>query len=238
MRVVESLGNAPGPCSLKTLSAATNIRPSQIHRYLASLARSELVTQDASTGYYDLGPLALRLGFAAQRRIEGLNRTLARLERLAADSGHTAMACAWSDNGPVILRWVQGRHAVYTTLSLGAVLPLTHSATGRVFLTHLHEAATRALLRREANVPSRQTLTALRCQTRSLGYAEVSGATIPGLMAIAAPVFDGRSTLLCTFTLLTTTKTGFAPDAGSTLLRHARQASRELGWTGRQELTP
>jgi DNA-binding IclR family transcriptional regulator len=238
MRVVESLGNAPGPCSLKTLSAATNIRPSQIHRYLASLARSELITQDASTGLYDLGPLALRLGFAAQRRIEGLNRTLARLERLAADSGHTAMACAWSDNGPVILRWVQGRHAVYTTLSLGAVLPLTHSATGLVFVTHLHEATTRTLLRRETKPASRTTLLALCNQTRTRGYAEISGATIPGLMAVAAPVFDGRNSLLCTFTLLTTTKTGFGLDVSSILLRHARQASRELGWHGGQELTP
>jgi DNA-binding IclR family transcriptional regulator len=229
MHVVSALAQSSGPLSLKALSSLTQLSKSRVHRYLASFARTELVAQNPVSGLYDLGPLALRLGFAAQNRVDALQRTLAAVERLAQESGHTAMVTSWSDGGPVILRWVQGAKPVYTTLSLGAILPLTRSATGRVYLAHLPSRLTQPILNRELRGVHSNDLEAQCRQTRENGFAAVSGNLIPGLIAVAAPVFDGRRDLCSVLTLIGRVAEGFSAREQAALLRVARNVSRELG---------
>ena len=229
MRLVNTLAEASAPMSLKALSLATRLSPSKVHRYLASFSRTELVTQNPSSGQYDLGPLALRLGFAAQNRIDSFQKSLLAVEQLARASGHTAMVSSWSHRGAVLLRWVQGSRPVYTTLSLGAVFPLTRSATGMVFAAHLPKHLTQALIARETRGKRTAELEARLDDVRQHGIAQVSGDLIPGLMAMAAPVFDGRNDLVCALTLITTTQLGFVARAATTLVRAARDVSRELG---------
>ncbi len=229
MRLVNALAEASAPMSLKALSLATRLSPSKVHRYLASFSRTELVAQNPSSGLYDLGPLALRLGFAAQNRIDAIQKSLLAVEQLAHASGHTAMVSSWSQRGPVILRWVQGSRPVYTTLSLGAVLPLTRSATGLVIAAYLPKRVTQALIRRETRGKRLAELEVRLDDVRQRGIAQVSGDLIPGLMAMAAPVFDGRRDLACALTLITTAQLGFGARAATTLTRAARDVSRELG---------
>jgi DNA-binding IclR family transcriptional regulator len=233
MALVTALAESTGPLSLKALSAVAKLPPGKAHRYLASFARCELIAQDAETGQYDLGPLALRLGFAAQTRIDALQRGILCLERLARESGHTAMLTCWSQRGPVILRWVQGPRPVYTTLSLGAVLPLLRSATGHIYLAYLPEPLTKPLIAREIRLSTQTNLNiiSIKAQVRQSGCGEVSGDLIPGLIAAAAPIFDGRDTLVSALTLISTTTIGWSSGARTRLLGTARTVSRELGWS-------
>src|SRR5688572_32868742 len=60
--VLDVLARAGGPLALKEISRLTRLSASQAHRYLASLMRRDMVVQDAATGHYDLGVMALRLG--------------------------------------------------------------------------------------------------------------------------------------------------------------------------------
>jgi DNA-binding IclR family transcriptional regulator len=230
--LVTALAESTGPMSLKALSAVAKLPPGKAHRYLASFARCELIAQDAETGQYDLGPLALRLGFAAQNRIDALQRGTLCLERLARESRHTAMLTCWSQRGPVILRWVQGSRPVYTTLSLGAVLPLLRSATGHIYLAFLPEALTKPLVTREVrpSIQARLNIISIKAQVRQSGYGQVSGDLIPGLIATAAPIFDGHGTLVSALTLISTTSIGWSSGARIRLLEAARTVSRELGW--------
>lgn len=233
MTLVTALAESTGPLSLKALSALAALPPGKAHRYLASYTRCELVAQDAETGLYDLGPLALRLGFAAQNRVDAVQRGSLGVERLARSSGHTAMLTCWSHRGPVILRWVQGARPVYTTLSLGAVLPLLRSATGRIYLAYLPERLTKAVLARELRIgtPSGLRVETLKAQVVAAGHAQVSGDLIPGLIAVSAPVFDVRGTLASALTLLSSTAIGLTAQSRARLIETAQAVSRDLGWS-------
>ena len=50
------------PCHLRELAKAADMAPGKAHPYLVSFAKLGLVTQEASTGYYWLGPTAMQLG--------------------------------------------------------------------------------------------------------------------------------------------------------------------------------
>ncbi|MFX6201581.1 helix-turn-helix domain-containing protein, partial [Acinetobacter baumannii] len=57
---------------LRELARATDMPASLAHRYLSSLVARRLARQDGATGYYDLGPLAIRLGAEALSRVDPL----------------------------------------------------------------------------------------------------------------------------------------------------------------------
>ena len=106
------------------------------HRYLVSFQRLGLVTQDARTARYDLGPAALKLGLACWRGW--------------MPCGWRASACpaGWSRSAPwrwrcgatmapTIVHWEESPQAVTANLRLGDVMPLLSSATGRCFAAYM-----------------------------------------------------------------------------------------------------
>ena len=62
--LLEGLTRARGPLMLKDVAAAAGMSAAKAHRYLVSFQRLGLVTQDARTARYDLGPAALIAGAA------------------------------------------------------------------------------------------------------------------------------------------------------------------------------
>lgn len=235
LQLIVALAEAGGPLSLKAVSGRAGLSAGKAHRYLASFTRCELAIQDPLSGLYDLGPLTLRLGYAAQNRIDAIQRALRGAERLARETGHTAMVTSWTDRGPVIVRWVQGSRPVYTTLSLGANLPLLNSATGRIYLAYLPERLTQRVLANEQRdlKSARARIASCKAGVIEAGYAEVGGDLIPGLIAVAAPVFDGGDSLVTALTLISSTSIGLTSRARLHLLKVAAAVSRELGWVSK-----
>ena len=205
MHLLQVLAHANQAMSLKDLSGAAAMPAAKAHRYLVSLIRVGLVEQDPLTSHYDLGTGALQLGLAALNRLDPLRVALPALERLRAQIDQTVALSVWGTHGATIVRWLESSHPVTAGLRTGAVLPLTRSATGRAFAAYLPPAETDTLVDAELrHVPIReraarrkqfdQALAAVRRQ----GLAGVAGDLIPGINAIAAPVFDasGRAVLV------------------------------------------
>ena len=55
---------------MSALALAAGMPASRAHRYLVSFGRSGLIVQDAPSGRYDVGPLAVGLGLAALGRFD------------------------------------------------------------------------------------------------------------------------------------------------------------------------
>ena len=208
--ILSALAASSNALPLKDLSSLTKVPAAKLHRYLTSLIRIGLASQQAD-GKYDLGPLAIRIGLSAigRRRIIDEAETAARtvIEQHGV-SGHLSV---WSEHGPVIVRTVQGGVPLITSLGLGRTLPLSRSATGFVFLAHLPSRLTEPLLRQEARDQA-DLDAALKAaeQARAEGIAVVDGTVIPGLAAISVPIFDFDSNLACALTLTAMTG-GFGP---------------------------
>ena len=200
LRVLMAVAAQRGAASLTVIAEAAGLSASQAHRYLASLMAAGMVRQEGRSGLYDLDSGAIRLGLAGLARLDVFRAVDEAVPAFVRQTGRTCLVAVLGDAGPTLVRWFAGAPPVITSLAVGSVLPLLHSATGRVFLTFGDRPAMEARLA-GLDGPARGEpgmVEALRAQVAQEGCALVDGNLIPGLRALAAPVFDlqGRLALV------------------------------------------
>lgn len=244
--LLTALAAVEAPLMLKDLAAAARMPAAKAHRYLVSLARLGLVTQD-DTGRYDLGPFALELGLSALNRLDAVKPASRAIEQLRDELGETTGLVAWGTHGATFIRIAEPLRAVTVSLRVGAIAPLTASATGFVFAAYLPESAIEPMLAREIDareplhphsprspaLRSRQALAAITRRVREEGIAHAESAFAPGVNSYAAPVFDHMGRIAFAITVI-----GYAEHLGAAadtrvaqaLLAHARTVSRSLGF--------
>lgn len=202
-RVLFALEEGRGPMTLSQVAAASGLHPSKAHRYLASLMRVGLASQDPTTSTYDLGSSVRQLGIESLRRIDPVRIASARATELCGESGHTVNVSVWGDYGPMMVAWSTGTHALPLVIRVGSTLPLLDSAVGHCFLAHLPRKATAEALRTQQRRGETRKLPAaevesLRERVRADGYGRTTAPIILGLSALAAPAFgaDGAIALV------------------------------------------
>jgi len=235
LRVVDTLAAAEGALALKDISDGSGLSRSQTHRYLTSLVRSGMVTQDQATGLYDLGPMALRVGLAALGRIDPIRVAEEALDRLVERIEETSMLAVWGERGPIAVRWRRGKSLIFSTVGLGTTFPLLRSTTGQLFLAYMPRAITNPLLVLEsAELPADEieSIAGLIGKTRDRRYTSMEGHLVPGVWSASAPVFDSQNEIVAGLTIV-----GNAHDSTSkrnrsikTLLQTTTEASVTLGW--------
>lgn len=196
-RLLQALARTSRPLMLRDLAAAADMPAAKAHRYLVSFTRMGLVEQHAQTGLYDLGHFSLELGLGALARLEPVTASGPALAELREETGQTVALAVWANHGATIVRWLGADTPVSASLRVGAVLPLTRSATGSAFLAFLPAETTALYVKRELLENQRQGLTPvsreevdqLVAQIRRRGFARTHE-FIPGISGIAAPVFD------------------------------------------------
>ncbi|MGC2854359.1 IclR family transcriptional regulator [Novispirillum sp. DQ9] len=203
-RVLAAFIGAPGALPLKAVAAAAGMSGGKAHRYLVSLCRAGLVEQNPETQRYDLGGLALRVGLAALQRLDIVRLAATTLEDLRDRLNETVVLAVWGDNGPTVVRWEEASRAVTVNVRLGENLPLLISATGRAFLCWMPEHRIAAFVERERHALGLDAaaVAVLRAQGREVGLAIVDGQLLPGVAAVAAPVFDHRGDMIAAITAL------------------------------------
>lgn len=238
LNVLNALARLGRPSSLTVIAKASQLSPSQTHRYLASLARMQYVRQDAVSSLYDLNAGgALRLGLAALARLDVVDEAGRAAQQLVEITGRTAQLAIWSEQGPTIIRWFPGRPPIYTSVSIGSRLSLIYSATGQVFLAFLDHHYLDDVLNSElALAPSTLDLDSVKAGIRASLIAEVEGTQIPGLRAAAAPVFDLQGQLALVLSVIasqTFPKSG-DESAASHLVEATRAVTERIGgrWPG------
>ncbi|MEE1759819.1 MULTISPECIES: IclR family transcriptional regulator [unclassified Streptomyces] len=236
MRVLLALESGGGALSLSAIAQASGMQPSKVHRYLVSLGRIGLTSQDAASGLYDFGATMRRMGAEALRRTNEVAVAGGHAMRLRDRTGHSVNLAVWGDRGPIVVSWAYGTRPLPLTVRVGATLPLVTSSVGRVFLAHLPESLTDEVLRdelrgKETDWPA-ERLAATREQVRDKGYAETRGSVIPGIISIAAPVFAAGDPLPLAISVVLPESLG-TPDHVAEVTRELRttvtEASHELG---------
>lgn len=185
-----------GPIALSVLARKVDMPASQVHRYLASLIAAGVVRQNEFTGHYDLDSGALQIGLAALARIDVFREADRVFSALARDTGKTTLFAIWAEQGPVIVRWFAGDPPVITPIHVGSTMPILQSAIGRVFFAFGHRPTMdRAAKRELARTRQKIDLEGLRRQVVADRGAAIDSTMIPGLRAVAAPVFDLQGSL-------------------------------------------
>ena len=236
MAVLKGLADLGGRASLTALSAHVQESTAKVHRYLASLAEGGLVSQDAGTQQYFLGPEAIRIGMAAMRQADPIRAAEPALVRLRESLEVTCFIAVMGNKGPTIVRIEEPGLPVTVNVRVGSVMPLLWSATGRVFLGMLDDSNVQALARAEldvltpgqrADLDAKDPLGALRKPVRAQGCAAVRDTNLKGISAVAAPVRDYTGRVCAVLTALSATG-GFDPSIDGPIGRAVREEAAAI----------
>jgi DNA-binding IclR family transcriptional regulator len=238
-RLLLALADSGSALSLKDLANRAGMTPSRAHPYLVSYGRLGLIEQDAA-GRYDLGPAALRVGLASLQRLEPMSAAEPVIRDLAAQTGHAVALAVWGNFGPTVVRLIEAKQPLHTTLRIGTVLSIFDTATGRAFAATLPPDRLRQAIAGPLGEPMpakawRERMTELEGIVEEARRHEVSravGSPIPGVNAFSAPVFDidGKPVLVITVTdredRLPATWSGTTAEA---VAKAARDLSQRIG---------
>ena len=208
------------PMALKGLAFEAGMAPAKAHPYLVSFGRIGLIEQEPITGHYFLGPLALQLGMISLQQANPVQVATPLLGALAQRIGQTVAIAVWGARGATIVRLEESPAAVHVNMRHGTVFSLTNTASGRLFAAYLDAALMKQRLdiarrnRRanpEASVPGMPAVAPLPswreferqlAEVRAHGLSRSVGEVLPGVNAMAAPVFDHAGGIVLAITAI------------------------------------
>lgn len=242
-RLLATLADTKDAMMLKDLSSASDIAPAQAHAYLVSFKKMGLVEQDSTTGRYRLGLLALDLGITRMRTHDTFRMASEGAIRLTKKTGLSVAIIVWGTFGPTVIQLEEIGSQLNMNTKVGTVYSISGTASGLVFAAFLPEIKVQNMLQTEKleehtshrvgclNMLSTKNLEIIR----ATGYATITPPPVPGINAIAAPVFDhlGQVQFVVTViglssVLATTPESPFV----STLLEETATLSHQLGYVG------
>ena len=241
-KLLDALIERGEPSMLKDLAGDTGIAAAQAHPYLVSFRKLGLVEKGDSTGRYQIGPFALDLAITRTRTFDPMRRSAELVANLTRATGLTTLVSVWGAFGPTVVQVHEGVDQIHMNTKVGTVYSLTGTATGRVFAAYLSPDLIRPFLKAtlpktitERSVGVAQPLPDRDLATiREDGIASVERPPVPGINAIAAPVFDHLGQIFVVVTLVGDARVlSKASDTGfAQALRATTQTfSSELGYT-------
>ncbi|MFD3503498.1 IclR family transcriptional regulator [Streptomyces sp. NPDC058676] len=236
MKVLLALESGGGALSLSAIAQASGMQPSKVHRYLVSLGRIGLTSQDPASGLYDFGAAMRRMGAESLRRTNEVAVVSGHATQLRDRTGHSVNLAVWGDRGPIVVSWAYGTRPLPLTVRVGATLPLLTSSVGQVFLAHLPESLTEEVLGEELRGKegewTSERLAATRARIRDDGHVVTHSGVIPGIISVAAPVFAAGDPLPLAVSVVLPESLG-TPDHLAEVTQELRDtvaaASHELG---------
>ncbi|RDU97317.1 IclR family transcriptional regulator [Trinickia dinghuensis] len=257
--LLAALVRASHPLILRDLAAAAAMPAAKAFPHLVSLLGIGLLARDEA-GAFNTGPLGLQLGLTALQRQAPERDAEHEIARLASETGLTVAAAVLGPLGPTVIRLEESAQPVHISLRAGTVVSLLNTAIGRVFAAYLGDEPLADMLALEPLRLAGSSTNEIGIATgkgndgkekkpeKSIGNPNESmfarirregidralGAPIPGIDALAAPVFDHTNTVRLVLALIGTTGTLDSADtalpAAQALLRATRQLSWRLGW--------
>lgn len=203
-QLLHALVHLGRPTPLKDLAREAGMTPAKAHPYLVSFCKVGLIQQDASTGHYGLGPLALQVGLISLQQVDPIRLATAELPQLALSIGHTVGIAIWGNRGPTFVRLEEGPTPVYVNMRHGTVVSVKGTASGRLFAAFTPRQKVIAALRDEggrgAGLDAK--FEAELSRIRDSGFSSITDGTIGGVTALAAPVFDGFGQMVLALTAI------------------------------------
>jgi len=227
-----ALAHQGRPMALKDLAREAGMSAAKAHPYLVSFGKLGLIEQDAQSGRYGLGPLAMQLGLISLQQYDPVRLATPLIGELARTLGHTVGIAVWGNRGPTVVRIEEAPSAVHVNMRHGTVMSLRGTASGLLFCAYLSREVVLPALAAEGIAGFDVALLAQLTQVRQQGLAQAVDASVPGISAMAAPVFDVSGRIVMSLTAIGPSAVFdvHADGAVARVLRHsADELSRQLG---------
>ncbi len=197
--------------SVTELAQRTRLYKSTVLRLLASLAQGRLVKR-SEQGQWSLGPEVARLAANYSASFSLADLLLPEMQRLAAQTRESVSFHVRQGDRRLVLLRVDSPQLLRDHVRAGDVLPLNRGAGGRVLMAF-------------SGAKGR-----LYEQVRLDGYLMLVGDRAPGLVGIAAPVWNAQPALIGALTL-TGPEQRMQPAFVGALRQSAAALTHQLGGT-------
>ena len=233
--LLDHLARAQAPVSLRDLASAGHMSPGKVHRYLTSFVASGLARQDGDTRQYALGPLALRVGLATLNSYQPIRDAMVLQRELRDRFDETMVLSVWGTQGPVIVQVEESSQPIIMTMRIGAALPILTTASGVAFAAFLPRHFTAPYIKRMLKEDRNLNLFAhdmagvgrLIAQVREQGYVFNAGHLMPGVSAVAFPLYD-RSKALVGVLAVMGPHERVNPRDGAKMISHLKNATGDF----------
>jgi len=250
-QLLRALAHAGRTMALKDLARDAGMSAAKAHPYLVSFGKLGLIEQDAASGRYGLGPLAMELGLISLQQYDPVRLATPVIAALALSLNLTVAIAVWGNRGPTIVRIEEAPSAVHVNMRHGTVMSLRGTASGLLFAANLGESQLIDWLSNEPAaspavepmvdgtprlraVPALldETLRAALAEAREHGVSRAVDGSVPGVSAMAAPVFDERGRMVLSLTAIGPTAVldpRLDGPVALALKQSAKSLSRQLG---------
>jgi DNA-binding IclR family transcriptional regulator len=175
---------------------------STLYRYLRVLSNAGLVTSLPDIGY-TLGPRIAELDFEMRSGDPLIANGRPLLQALVKEIPGIGLLCRYFKERVLCVHQEGGSGQIRSGYERGRAMPIARGAASRAILAHLKVAALRQLHESQSREFSRvgmggtfeQVQDTLR-RIRKDGYCLTRGEVTPGVIGIAAPVFDSEGTVI------------------------------------------
>lgn len=209
---------------------------STVYEILARLNEAQLLEPSGAGGQVYFGRAMHLFGAAYLRRDTGMRRIGEALDALAAETSATVQLCALRGSKYVVLDCRDGAGAFRITSEIGAEVPLPWTASGRLLLAHLDDAAIQAFIPPEDfRLPSGDVLPIRSflddvAEARRLGFSETTGLASSFARCQAVPIAGAGG--IAEFTLCFMLPVDTAPEPRQHCLALLRTQAKLLSAAG------
>ena len=183
---------------ISDISALAGMPVSSVHRIIQSLEFEGLLVQNRETKKYALGPKFL--GYSSKcGKYQEYQRIAARhADELCRVTGENVNIATCSGDQITNIYTAETYFVLRPTFQLHRPYPAYSTGVGRVFLSHMSEAAQKWVYENNAaSIPQGQEeFLAMLRKARQDGYALDDQAFNAGLRCVAAPIYSGGDKLL------------------------------------------
>lgn len=175
---------------------------STLYRYLRVLTGAGLVTSLPDTGY-SLGPRIVELDYMMRSGDPMISNGRPLLQALLKEIVGIGLLCRYFKDRVLCVHQETSASDIHSSYERGRAMPIGVGATSRIILANLKLAQLRQLYASQPRAFSRlggdkgfaQLQDDLR-EIRKQGYCQSQGEVTPGVIGIAAPVFDSEGTII------------------------------------------
>ena len=191
--ILEYLADQPVGRSQTEIGAALRRSQSEIYRMLACLEARGYVVKIQQTGNYRLSLRLFELAHRQSATVALRQAALLPLDALAEETGQSVHLSVQHGNALLVLVERMPARRICLAVGEGTSLPLSQSASGRLFLSRMPEAQVAGVLETDPHFQSaspagRRAVLASIAEARRSGRLVVASDVTPGAVDIAYPV--------------------------------------------------
>ncbi|MGB6007868.1 IclR family transcriptional regulator [Castellaniella sp.] len=203
LRVLEQLAHTQHSQTLSMLAQRLDLPKTSLMRLLATLVEAGFVIKAPGEQGFLPGPRAARLAVSILSTPYFSRSARAILSQLVGATGESCNLTALEGDSMRYLERVETHHPLRLSMEVGAHVPLHCTATGKLMLAFMDDAARQAVLDRitlashtPRTLTQRDVLEQDLAITRQRGIGIDHEEFILGMVAVAVPVFDGKGRMI------------------------------------------